>query len=76
MRKPLFQNKKLLLLLLSSYFHTRPITLLLEILGNGYMGRPPSQIFWETVPPAPLSLRPCGHLATLVIYQSQYLLIH
>jgi len=41
--------------LVSSYFDTHPITLLLEILGDGYGPSPPN-ILGETVPP---SLRPC-----------------
>src|SRR6218665_2910436 len=43
--------------LLCSYSRAYPTTLLLKILGNGCMGRPPPQI-WGTVPPVPLGLRP------------------
>jgi len=50
-------------LLVSSYFATHPITLLLEILGGGgCMGRPTDLKFGGTVPPVPLSLRPCSVL--------------
>jgi len=46
--------------LLSSYFHTHPITLLLEILGEPmHRPSPPPRMFEGTVPPVPLSLRPC-----------------
>src|SRR6218665_1843688 len=36
-----------------SYFHAHPTTLLLKILGDQCMGRPPPQIFGGTVPPSP-----------------------
>src|SRR6218665_3034660 len=59
--KPIFQTKNSLmtLFLLSSHFRTHPITLLLEILGNGCMGRSPPQILRDR-PPVPLSLRLCS----------------
>ena len=61
-RKPLFQNKKFLddtFFLLSSYFHTHPITitLLLQILGDGYMGRANLK-FWGDRLPSPLKSPP------------------
>ena len=45
--KSLFQNEKFLhdTFILSSYFHTHPITLLLEILRDGCMGRPHLKCF-------------------------------
>src|SRR6218665_1515828 len=59
--KPLFQKETFLhntFFLLSSYFATHPITLLLEILGRRMHGpSPPPQILGDR-PPAPLSLRP------------------
>ena len=61
--KAISQNKKFLhdtFFLLSSYFHTRPITLLLEILGwGGCMGCPPTSNFWGDRPPGPLTSPPC-----------------
>src|SRR6218665_1872581 len=44
--------------LFSSYFTTHPITLLLEILGDGCMGRPPPPILEGPFPPAPLKSPP------------------
>src|SRR6218665_3122472 len=52
------QNSFMTPFLLSSYFHTHPLTLLLEILGERMHGHPP-QIFLGAVPPVSLSLRPC-----------------
>ena len=53
------------LFLLSSYFRMRPITLglhvLLEVLGGGYMGRPPPQI-WGTVPQSPPNYPPMHYV--------------
>src|SRR6218665_365566 len=43
------------LFLLSLYLHTHPVTLLLEMFGDGYMGRPHLK-FWEG--PSPISFRP------------------
>src|SRR6218665_724567 len=56
-----FQNIKFLhdtFFLLSSYFHTHPITLLLEIFGGRMHGPSPTSNFGRTVPQSPLSLRP------------------
>jgi len=52
------KNSFMRLFLLSSYFHTHQITLLLEILGDGCMGRPPTSNL-GAVPQSSLSLRPC-----------------
>src|SRR6218665_1531140 len=51
--------------LLCSYFHAHPTTLLLKILGDQGMGRPPTSNLGRTVPPVPLGLRPWrAHTAT------------
>jgi len=39
--------------ILSSHFRMHPITLLLEIWGDGCMGRPPPHFFGGAVPPVP-----------------------
>jgi|SRR6218665_1361483 len=57
----LFQNKTFLhdtFLLVSSYFPTHPITLLLKLLGDECMGRPSTSNFGGPSLPVPLSLRP------------------
>src|SRR6218665_3701872 len=59
-KKPLFQNKNLLhetFFLLSSYFHTHPITQLLEILGGRMHGRPHLN-FGRNLPPVPPKSQP------------------
>jgi len=58
-KKPLFQNKTLLhLFLVCSYFATHPITLLLEILGDGCVGRPPTSNFGGPSLPVPPKFLP------------------
>src|SRR6218665_3861280 len=39
--------------LLSSYFRTHTITPLLQILGDGYMNRPPPKVCWGPSPSPP-----------------------
>jgi len=60
---PLFyfrtKNSFVTTFLLSSYFHTHPITLLLETLGGTDALAVPHLKFWRTVPQSPLSLCPC-----------------
>src|SRR6218665_4009114 len=58
---PISQPKNPLedLCLVSSYFASHPITLVLKILGDGCMGRPQPQILGAVLP-VPLSLRPCN----------------
>src|SRR6218665_1424639 len=52
----------LTLFLVSSYFTSHPIRILLKILGGRMHGQPPPKMFWGTVSPAPLSLCPCLRL--------------
>ena len=57
----------------SSYSFAHPTTLLLEILGVGCMGRPPSSIFccWEDRPPSPsISLLSCYQVRS-IYFRSQ-----
>src|SRR6218665_654525 len=53
--------------LLCSYFRAHQTTLLLKILGDGCMGRPPSQIFGGPSPQSPLGLRPCQEFMTVMV---------
>src|SRR6218665_3562325 len=60
--KALFQKKKSFMtpFLFSLYFHTHPITLLLDILGGRMHGPFPTKNFGGTVPQSSLGLRPCS----------------
>src|SRR6218665_2987158 len=61
--------------LLCSYFRMLPTTLLLKILGEGCMGRPPPQILGGPSPQSPLSLRPCWVILVTETATEQNLLV-
>src|SRR6218665_2447511 len=54
--------------LLSSSFRAHPTTLLLKILGDQCMGRPPTLNFWGDRPPSPPSSPPLVQLNKLYSY--------